>query len=259
MKFSKGRNIALIASALVFCLLYFAFPRVGPKEANLKEKAPVAEADLTALQEKALNTLSADSQKMVKALGDEAKNNRLGIEDRAAAAKQLSGLWYRKNFFELAGKYAAEVAELENTAAAWNIAGNSYMHGLVVEEDQHEREHLATGAAHAFKKATDLEPDNIDYRISLATVYTEVPDQENPMMGIQQLLELNRKHPEDTKVLTVLGKLAIKTGQYDKAIIRLEKVRVLDAKNTEAACLLSFAYDGVGKKKEAEALKKYCQ
>jgi len=53
--------------------------------------------------------------------------------------------------------------------------------------------------------------------------------------------------------------LAIKTGQYDKAIIRLEKVRVLDAKNTEAACLLSFAYDGVGKKKEAEALKKYCQ
>ena len=49
----------------------------------------------------------------------------------------------------------------------------------------------------------------------------------------------------------ILGRLAVVSGQYDKAIARLGKLTTLDPKNAEAWFHLAEAYRAVGKNEEA--------
>ena len=72
------------------------------------------------------------------------------------------------------------------------------------------------------------------------------------------LLSLNKKHPENISVLNLLGQLAIKTGQHDKAIARLEKALTLDGKNKQTICLLAQAYQAAGQAAKASEMEKLC-
>ena len=71
------------------------------------------------------------------------------------------------------------------------------------------------------------------------------------MKGIQMLLEMNKNEPDNTSVMNLLGQLAIKTGQYDKAVQRLEKSYQTDPDNPQTPCLLSMAYEGLGQHEKA--------
>lgn len=51
--------------------------------------------------------------------------------------------------------------------------------------------------------------------------------------------------------MNLLGQLAIKTGQYDKAVQRLEKSYQTDPDNPQTPCLLSMAYEGLGQHEKA--------
>ncbi|HQV01759.1 MAG TPA: tetratricopeptide repeat protein, partial [Bacteroidia bacterium] len=57
----------------------------------------------------------------------------------------------------------------------------------------------------------------------------------------------------------ILGKLAIQSGQFDKAIKRLELVLSLKPDNTEALYFLAEAYKGSGNKQKAISLFEQCK
>jgi len=69
---------------------------------------------------------------------------------------------------------------------------------------------------------------------------------------------MSKSEPENITVMNTLGELAIKTGQWDKAITRLEKSYQLDPKNRETPCLLSMAYEGAGQHEKAHEIAKLC-
>ena len=72
------------------------------------------------------------------------------------------------------------------------------------------------------------------------------------MKGILQLRELDAQNPDNVIVNLQLARLAIKTGQFDKAIARLEKTLSKDPNNRKLVCLLADAYEGKGDPKAAE-------
>ena len=84
-----------------------------------------------------------------------------------------------------------------------------------------------------------LESD-IDNEVNLALTYVEVPLEDNPMKGILMLRELNENHPENVTVIMQLARLSLQTGQFDKAVERLEKVIELRPSSANAYCCLLY-------------------
>lgn len=264
MQFKKGSVIILSVAAALFLFLYFGFKQKGPIQSNEEKSAntsSAAEAPVFGeFQTRAMAALKGDSAKMVENLLSIVNNKSTQQAEKINNLKTLSGLWYRKNEFYLAGHFAAEVAKEIKTGEAWHIAGSSFMQGTYGDgTDAQKKQACAHEAIHCFETAMKLEPKNPDHEISLATVYTQEPPQDQPMKGILMLLDLNKRFPENVAVLSTLGRLAIKTGQYDKAVGRLEKARSLDPDNKDVKCLLSLAYKGVGKDKESADLAQFCK
>ena len=95
--------------------------------------------------------------------------------------------------------------------------------------------------------------------MQLAMVYVDKPLEDNPMKGILMLRELNTKHPENADVNIQLGRLAIKTGQFEKAVERLKKAVELSPGTVSIYCLLADAYTGLGDKTNAGLAEKKCK
>jgi len=79
------------------------------------------------------------------------------------------------------------------------------------------------------------------------------------MKGVTLLRDITSKDSTNIAANVILGKLAIQSGQFDKAIKRLELVLSLQAKNTEALYFLAEAYKGQGNKGKAIELFEKCK
>jgi cytochrome c-type biogenesis protein CcmH/NrfG len=110
-----------------------------------------------------------------------------------------------------------------------------------------------------FKKAIELDPASDDLKIGLASCYVfgkgRTGGPQETMKGIQQLLEVVRKDSANMKAQLVLGIGGYVSGQYDKAIDRLQKVVIAQPDNLEAVAFLADTYAAKGNK--AEAIKWY--
>jgi cytochrome c-type biogenesis protein CcmH/NrfG len=110
-----------------------------------------------------------------------------------------------------------------------------------------------------FEQAIKLNPESDDLKIGLGSCYiygkgrNERP--EETMKGIQQLLSVVKKDSTNMKAQLVLGVGGFVSGQYDKAIDRLQKVVKAAPGNLEAVAYLADAYAAKGDK--AEAIKWY--
>ena len=171
--------------------------------------------------------------------------------------KQLSGKWYKLQKFLIAGHYATLVAEAEPTGEHWSIAGTTYIPGITIQDPLLSKA-CFQGAVSALENAISLDPEQINHRVNLALAYTEKPPEDNPMKGIQMLLNLNKKHPDDVVVLTTLGRLAMKTGQMDRAKERLERAIEINPDHVRAVCLLAELYRQTSDLRAAE-LEEKCE
>jgi len=115
----------------------------------------------------------------------------------------------------------------------------------------------AKEAIGCFNKTLQFNPENVDVKIALATCYTEGTGE--TMKGVTLLRDITSKDSTNIAANVILGKLAIQSGQFDKAIKRLELVLSLQAKNTEALYFLAEAYKGQGNKGKAIELFEKCK
>jgi Flp pilus assembly protein TadD len=147
----------------------------------------------------------------------------------------------------------------EQTDSAWAIAGALYYDALTGAKDKKIRDFCAGRAVNAFESAASVNPGQASHRVNLALVYAENPPPDNPMKAVLMLRELEQKHPNEVSVYNALGRLAIKTGQWQRAIDRLEKARALDPKNPNAPCLLAKAYQEAGMPEKASEMNTLCE
>ncbi len=208
--------------------------------------------------ENATKALSGQDRTRILFFDQELKNAQ-DPEVRIDILKKMAGFWYQQKQAILSGVYAERIAELEDSADAWGLSGTTYYLAMQQETEKRKQEYAKEKALLSFDNAVSLDPEDVQHRINRALVSVEMPPEDNPMMGIQQLLELSRNYPDNSSVLIQLASLGLRTGQYDKAIGRLETVLVNEPDNQQAICLLAEAYKGKGENSKAEQYASLCK
>ncbi|MBL7794494.1 MAG: tetratricopeptide repeat protein [Saprospiraceae bacterium] len=247
-------QLSIIASAIaLFFVLYFGC-ETQPKKQQLLEKSRALAAertDATTLIEEAFATLAPAERSAIETLAAQAEAAGNDTAQAPALFRQLSGEWYKAGFQAIAGYYAQLAAEAVNDDQSWSIAGTTYLLCFQQAPDEKSKSFCLPRAITAFENAISIAPENVTHRVNLALCYVESPPQDNPMKGILMLRDLNDKYPDNTAVINQLARLAIKTGQYDRAIERLNEALRLNPDDANANCLMALALEETGKAEEA--------
>ena len=258
---SKLQLTVVSSAVLLLGVLYFGFDTKTKKQIEVEESTAltIESTGIQTLMKAAKSSLSPEQIINIQAL-EQAVNDETGGEStQVENLKQLSGTWFDYNHPEIAGYYAGEIAQILNDESSWSIAGTTYALGIKQASEEKTRSYCMGRATKSFENAISLNPSNIDHQLNLAICYTDIPPKDNPMKGILMLVDLNKKHPENVGVLINLGRLAIQTGQFEKAVQRLEKAYSIESDNLKLICLLADAYKGFGKTEEATVFTEKCR
>lgn len=240
---TKLQTIISIGAVVMLLGMYFGCETKPPKQKEI-EKTRVMNAESTgirALEKEAKDTLNRSEAGFIAALEKEvqtAPNDTAKI----AGLKRLSSNWFRLGRPDIAGFYAEEVATKTEDEKSWSIAGTTYNICIQRIGAQKIRDFCTKRAINAFENAISLNPESTAHRVNLALCYTENPPQDNPMKGVLLLVDLVKQYPEDPLVLSNLGRLAVKTGQWGKAKERLESAYKFAPNDKNIICLLADTY-----------------
>ncbi len=172
------------------------------------------------------------------------------------ASNDLANFWKDSiRSFEPYIFYLSKASKLDNSEKKLTFAAQLFLEGLRGEEDEAKLNWETTEAIDLFERAIKLNPENDDLRIGLGSCYIYGKGRNgNPqetMKGIQELLVVARKDSNNMKAQLVLGVGGLISGQYDKALERLQRVVKNEPKNLEAISFLADVYAAKGNKEEA--------
>ncbi len=257
---TREQWVVVISAVLLFIALYFGCdtrPRKAPAAENPVAAAPAvfdAPGMLKKMEAALRPEQAASLQPLKAALGTAADTT-----SRIAALEDLSGFWFEAGRPDAAGIYARQIAELTGSDQRWSIAGATFYEGIAGSTDPVIKRFCTDQAVSAFENAYSIQPADIAHKVNIALCYAENPPADAPMKGPLMLLEMDKQHPGQPPVLMALARLALKTGQYDKAIGRLLEVLRVDPDHTRAICFLAQAYEAAGNTAEAKAYAARCQ
>lgn len=263
------KGILLITlSLLLLCGLYFA--------GDFRGKKKIEQAHIQSHQHTEDENMGAGMVTDVEAINFEQYANeiesKLPIEKKTKLSelknksenketpenlKNLAEFWETEKNLNMAAFYYKKAAFLENSEKSITFAGNLYLAILQRTEDPSIKKWQSLEAIACFEKALELNPQNNDTKIALAICYTDGIGE--TMKGITLLREVTQADSMNIQANTILGKMSIQSGQFDKAINRLELVLSQKPENAEAMYFLAEAYKGSGNKQKAIELFEKCK
>ncbi|CAN5398448.1 hypothetical protein BH09BAC6_BH09BAC6_32350 [soil metagenome] len=196
----------------------------------------------------ALSAKLTDLENQLKNASD--ANARLRLQ------KQLAKQWDDVNQPAPAAFYLRDIARLENSAAAWISAGSHFNDAFKLTQDTLAQPAFVHNAVDAFQNAVKLQPESLEAKTGLGIAY--VNGGASPMQGIALLLEVVKKDPTNRKANLNLGLFAMKSGQFDKAVIRF-KTLIAQKAEVEPYFYLAESYKQLGMKKEAIGAYQKCR
>ncbi|MEM8525162.1 MAG: hypothetical protein AAGG68_10980 [Bacteroidota bacterium] len=254
---SRLQWIVVVSSLILFALLYFGFDTKPSQQKQIEASRELAieSTDVSILMRSAKDQLDAQTLSSIKIM-----EQQLELESadslKIETFKQLSGAWYRSDQLAIAGHYAEEAANIEDSEESWSIAGTTYAICTQRSTEDKVREFCVNRAFKAFENAISINPDNVQHKVNLALVHLET---QNPMTGIQMLRNLNQENPNNVLVLMTLARQAIRTNQLERASERLLKILSIESENKEAACLLADIYTQLQQTDKIQQYKSICQ
>jgi len=171
--------------------------------------------------------------------------------------KQLAKKWDDVNQPAPAAFYYEAIAQKENSYQDWIDAGDRFNDAYKSTQDTASQPTLVLNAVDAFKNALKLNADGLDAKIGLGVAYVN-GGAPSPMQGIGLLLEVVKIDPKNRKANLNLGMFAMKSGQYEKAIVRF-KTLIADKEEIEPYFYLAESYKQLGMKTEAIAAYEKCK
>ena len=256
----KKQLIIAIAGLALVALLFIFGNTVAPKS---KVQAPVAKAvksfDILQFIGEEKKHLSASQLINLSKLENSVTRGDVNCQ-LITAHTQLANFWKDSvKSFEPYAYYLSEAAKLDKSEKNLTFAAQLILNNLRAEPDEAKLNWKTAQAIALFEKAIELNPDNDDLKVGLGSCYIfgkgRVGGPEETMKGIQQLLSVVRNDSNNMKAQMMLGVGGYVSGQYDKAIERLQKVIKAQPDNIEAIAFLADAYAAKGDK--AEAIKWY--
>lgn len=255
---TKLQTASILSTILLFVVLYFGCDIASPEQKKIEatRELNIVSTDISVLLKEASEKLTPNQTGIIQMLDNQIEEAQ--DSSKVDLIKQLSSKWYEFGHPSIAGYYAQTIAENLNDETAWSIAGTTYSICVQRQKETKVRDFCYNNAIQAFESAVSLNPDNPQHKINLAVLYTDNPPPQNPMQGILMLRELSEKHPDNATVKITLGRLAIRTSQFDKAIERLSQALEIEPNSRQAICLIAQAYEAKGDNVNAAVYKAKC-
>lgn len=255
----RTKQIILIGAAVL--LIGFLFTRdikglVKPKEettntpanGQLTSKPAAAEINIQEVSATGKNIINASLAAEITTLENTYKS--ASEDGKLKAAQQLAQKWDDVEQSVPSALYLEIIANREKTANSWINAGVRFMKAFDTTRDSLMQPALLQKANLAYTNALAIDSTNAEAKTGLGI--TIVNGMGMPMKGIAMLLDVVKKDPKNLKAQMSLGTFAIKSGQFDKAIIRFNDI-IAQKPSPDAYFYLGTAYENLGKNKEAVA------
>ena len=257
-----NKQIAFAGTGLILVVVLFFFGRTVARKSKSDAGKPTVAVKIFNISQ----YISSAKQKFTPAqaltLGKLENSVTRGdiLTQQIQVNNQLANFWKDSiHSFEAYVYYLSEAAKLDKSEKSLTFAAQLILDNLRGEQDEAKLNWKAEQAIQLFEQALLLNPESDDLKIGLGSCYIygkgRMGKPEETMKGIQQLLAVVRKDSTNMKAQLVLGVGGYVSGQYDKAIDRLQKVVKIQPGNLEAIAFLADAYAGKGDK--AEAIKWY--
>lgn len=153
--------------------------------------------------------------------------------------------------FEPYAWYEAEAARLENSEKSLTFVARLFLDNLQTENNLQRRQWKALQAKDLFERSLNINPGNDSSKIGLGACYIFGDISAMPMDGILKIRQVVDKDSTNVYGQMILAKGSERSGQYDKAIARLQTVIRLQPANIEALLLLADVYERMDDKKNA--------
>jgi len=183
--------------------------------------------------------------------------NASGEAATLSLQKKLAKQWDDVNQAAPAAFYYQAIAQSENTFADWINAGNHFNDAFRFVRDSVSQPTFVSHAIECFKNASKMQPESLDAKTGLGIAYVNQTslgitdaDGGSPMQGIMLLLSVVKQDPANRAANLSLGLFAMKSGQYDKAVLRF-KTLIAQKPEFEPYFYLAESYSQLGMKKEA--------
>ena len=247
-----GASGALVVAALFLFGRTTEIRKVSPKKHaetaissfDIEQYIKTAKSKLTSSQVLYLSTLEINVKR-----GDVHTQQLAGYNN-------LANFWKDSlHLFEPYAFWLSKAAKLDNSEKNLTFAAQLFLATLRGEHDEAKLNWETTEAISLFEQAIKLDPDNDTLRIGLGSCYVygkgHNADPQETMKGIRELLTVVRKDSNNMKAQLVLGIGGYVSGQYDKAVERLQKVIDHEPRNIEAIAFLADTYAAKGEKEAA--------
>ena len=250
------RIVQIVVILSIVLLVGFLFSQnIKGLEQKKDAEAPTAMAKEEQTSTLSLEEASATAKNLVSNASAkeftslEAAYQKAKGEDKVVQGKLLAQKWDDLEQAVPSALYLEQVAEGELSLKNWVAAGDRFLKAFDNTQDSVAKPVMLQKASHAYGEALAL--DSTDLSAKTGMGISMVNGMGAPMAGITMLLDVVKKDPKNFKANMNLGTFAMKSGQFDKAIIRFENV-VKNIKATpDAYFYLATAYESLGKKQEA--------
>lgn len=170
-------------------------------------------------------------------------------EKNAIFADSLANLYRIANQYDSAAWYAEKASEFFNNTESWTQTADNYYQAYTLALDQNKQKAFAGKAQVFYGRVLEAEPDNLEVKTKMAMTYLT---SSNPMQGITMLREVLVKDPTNELALFNMGMLSIQSGQYDRAVERLEELIRVNPAHIQGQLLLGLALMNSGDKVKAK-------
>jgi len=205
-----------------------------------------SQINLTEISEAAKSTLASSVAAEIGTLEKQYKT--AAEQDQAAVAKILAKKWDDVEQPVQSALYLEIVANKVSSLDTWLSAGDQFLKAFDNTRDSVLLPSLLQKANSAFKNAATIDSTSNDAKTGLGI--TIVNGMGMPMQGIAMLMDVVKRDPKNLKANMSLGTFAIKSGQFDKAIIRFKNIIAIKA-SPDAYFYLGTAYENLGRNSEA--------
>jgi Tfp pilus assembly protein PilF len=165
---------------------------------------------------------------------------------------QLAKFWADSaGVFEPYAWYTAEAARLENSEKTLTFAARLFLENLQNDEIAQRRQWKALQAKDLFERSLLINPGNDSAKVGLGATYLFGEISTTPMEGILKIREVAEKDSTNLYAQMMLAKGSLISGQYDKAITRLETINRIKPGELDVLLLLAEVNERMGNKKKA--------
>lgn len=214
--------------------------KTQPQEITTDTVLALAKKGLTAEQVIRINTLENTISR-----GD-VKNQQLSVYH------QLAHFWNDSaRLFEPYAWYEAEAARLENSEKNLTFAARLFLDNMQAEQDPALRRWKALQAKDLFERSLIINPANDSAKIGIGACFLFGEISASPMEGIQKVMEVAKRDSNNVYAQVTLARGAVLSGQYDKALARLESINSRRPGDVEVVLLLAEVNERMGQNEKA--------